>query len=1836
MEDCAKVKIINPEIDQVIGTMYAVKQKKGVAVEIRLRTVTPVDFFKILMTSNANITIDSETCVVGNKDTTYEGMPKHNGFKWFTACAYVYSSSGALNLYLTFWSSNHQDTMRMFSEWHGNKIGWAVENEGINKIREVQPIWRFKHSAWGVAKVGMKWIAPWFGLSKLTRNSCFQCPRRLYFVNDFELIHYTLVDHLVPWVLSNSDFDKDSCGRFMPCPGVGSPIDVPVYLAQREDGTYPIPLQLPLVKFDLEYADGNGQIFRFDEPMDNKSYTQIEPYEPKFTTYYRPEITGPFKLCKFSYTKRPEKAIEDQFQQIMTHWLSSGAWPAEYNLVMGAKKDGKVPFGKNGKDSKSLKKKKASKDGKKIQEFVDKKIKKKRQEVANEILEEREKCDKLKKEVKNGLDVNKALEMVESKEKDEKSENKNKEQVAEEKQNKETSEGEEVYEEEEESEEIEESSEELPNPTDFLIVPKDSTGRKTNTFIFNKRGHKTFKERPRIDSKKISAIRKITNKTSEGLAINMLGKFALTNVKHFETKMGKEYVLVEMPDGHCFDFARLACERIWKPANEPTTPISEIGEFCTWETGEELWLTLEDNETFHVNVLFSSEDYIELISWLETKMEGIGILTIRESLSEGKDDTFSYHPEKGFQKQLGANVSNTLIQALTRNGMKPLIVDATRNQKLTQHGGHEDIRRLVDVFHCRTWNSTLAYIASKEPENWIDIGSKFMSLTRMLTRNSLATEEYDVEVNFIPIRTDLGEYNEDYIVNHLDNYKRKVQGKSAIINYQGTFIKINFQPVRNEFFRLENTTDEDVITFTDAHYYNAANPMKGRKFFSGIMFPELTGIYRAPNEECTIEITYSEEGGNVKMQTNSNGTLYDHPLVTAPVSKIASLDSEGFFRFFCGTSNQQIFVKRLMVPRQFENVDWAFETLNATSTTQTLNSKLALSGFSLLDYMEYKPKNVNYFTERRKFEETRANPDIQVCQTVRALAAKRVKMWSSLNMWQKTAICSKSRPTMPFVFFGAATYAVTTALDFTQYSKGISQIYIQMAKNHLSTMTPVQSTLGVFSSTTATLLENYQYEVSVALNEGIAQVPIKLLENAQPKTWSQRIGDFFSGKSEVELKREKIEAALEVTKKTCKNMSEKVSLEEYKALNAFEKAQAPLEEALKDLKKNAPSYINWTNLALAIGLSATLYLLYPTIKAAWKDLTRYLYDHPDEELSEDQWKILKDLKMGAKTTHKAHDFSVAIDWKAVVEAPIDPNLLREIDLAEIRDRQPKNFINTTNEFLKVEKPLPIFKVNKNMIEESINWKEFCLDYNAEGFLIPQPPVAGFQVLTENGIVNPHCYEPRSLVNLAVALFDRQLGTLLSPNTLVIIALKRFVEEHLEAMHFEMPETKHYLQWIREHDNWNSSKKRKYNNNILVQLGDNYDDYYFKNEFSAMVKNLEVYNSSNPLMDSFVLEGVKDRPRIIMDPNESLCGVITWMQQMAFSIFKDQYPEFVHAENSQDFWKRTWPEIRSIKNAVCFSMDGGSHDSHQHASLIRAVDHQIWRKMSPLIKDFLEKYKAKNPDRLHANLMDILLSTIAKVNLKGLKGKKYGYIKINGTVFSGSPTLTTFGNTMRVIFCHLFCLSIAKVPKDQYCLRVAGDDAVLWINKDYEKDLERIYSVMYSDNKSDHSKGLGQILEYSKNEWWRAEFCSKMLVVDPNLPEKAHWVRKPESVLYKGHRYFGYQEDLKIPENYSKVWASGLLNETAGPIYRQLGLIRESMGRESISEDLTHKVRNFVCKNEEDEHLDIRYRMEFSFWQGCSMQATTAFEACLDNILKYFEKTKVPIGTVIPDPRLFDF
>lgn len=99
--------------------------------------------------------------------------------------------------------------------------------------------------------------------------------------------------------------------------------------------------------------------------------------------------------------------------------------------------------------------------------------------------------------------------------------------------------------------------------------------------------------------------------------------------------------------------------------------------------------------------------------------------------------------------------------------------------------------------------------------------------------------------------------------------------------------------------------------------------------------------------------------------------------------------------------------------------------------------------------------------------------------------------------------------------------------------------------------------------------------------------------------------------------------------------------------------------------------------------------------------------------------------------------------------------------------------------------------------------------------------------------------------------------------------------------------------------------------------------------------------------------------------------------------------------------------------------------------------------------------------------------------------------INGTTFSGHPTRTTLGNTLRSLVYHAYMLHRANI--DNYFLAAAGDDVVCWVEAlDAHRYAASIRRLTSSDPDTPAKLGIGQCIKEIKiSQWWDIDFCSKI-------------------------------------------------------------------------------------------------------------------------------------------------
>lgn len=120
------------------------------------------------------------------------------------------------------------------------------------------------------------------------------------------------------------------------------------------------------------------------------------------------------------------------------------------------------------------------------------------------------------------------------------------------------------------------------------------------------------------------------------------------------------------------------------------------------------------------------------------------------------------------------------------------------------------------------------------------------------------------------------------------------------------------------------------------------------------------------------------------------------------------------------------------------------------------------------------------------------------------------------------------------------------------------------------------------------------------------------------------------------------------------------------------------------------------------------------------------------------------------------------------------------------------------------------------------------------------------------------------------------------------------------------------------------------------------------------------------------------------------------------------------------------------------------------------------------------------------------------------GKHYPNFSIHGTTYSGHPTRTTLGNTLRSIAYYKYVMEEYGVEP---LMMAAGDDVVMWIPKNKAAGFkDHLYKYVYPDNAKEFViRGLGQVVkEVFINEWWNIDFCSKYAVHEGNRDTNVGW------------------------------------------------------------------------------------------------------------------------------------
>lgn len=289
-------------------------------------------------------------------------------------------------------------------------------------------------------------------------------------------------------------------------------------------------------------------------------------------------------------------------------------------------------------------------------------------------------------------------------------------------------------------------------------------------------------------------------------------------------------------------------------------------------------------------------------------------------------------------------------------------------------------------------------------------------------------------------------------------------------------------------------------------------------------------------------------------------------------------------------------------------------------------------------------------------------------------------------------------------------------------------------------------------------------------------------------------------------------------------------------------------------------------------------------------------------------------------------------------------------------------------------------------------------------------------------------------------------------------------------------------------------------------------------FKASVKSGEVQVATHTKRDrNGCLTGQSDRPRLLFEPSENACGPITWIQQVFFPDLRKHWPGFIQGMTPSEIKTVIKEHVCKLVDPVCISSDGSAFDSHQHHSLMDAIDTRIWETYRPRLLAALQQHPDEFPfpETTLKGLMFQALqhdstllvdlpgwsklvdkpyraNALAGKYLKGLKGRDFASIRIKGTTFSGQPVKTTLGNTARTKAYHEYACFKAGIPDEHKFVVASGDDACVWISRRYHAGYLEQIDLLTAKNTNRNQRGLGQcIKEIKVSHCLDMDFCSKV-------------------------------------------------------------------------------------------------------------------------------------------------
>lgn len=191
---------------------------------------------------------------------------------------------------------------------------------------------------------------------------------------------------------------------------------------------------------------------------------------------------------------------------------------------------------------------------------------------------------------------------------------------------------------------------------------------------------------------------------------------------------------------------------------------------------------------------------------------------------------------------------------------------------------------------------------------------------------------------------------------------------------------------------------------------------------------------------------------------------------------------------------------------------------------------------------------------------------------------------------------------------------------------------------------------------------------------------------------------------------------------------------------------------------------------------------------------------------------------------------------------------------------------------------------------------------------------------------------------------------------------------------------------------------------------------------------------------------------------------------------------------------------------------------------------------------------------------------------GGTNEEVAHFKMQGTTFSGHPTLTTLGNTLRTIMYTKFAAFMSGI--EMVCM-VAGDDCAAFVHRDDAIPLRVAFETFIaSPDKLAKTHGLGQVISsYFIREWWNIDFCSKFAIHAEGGKgfEGLYLLRDPVKFIETKHFYNGKNVVLR--------WSAHLHAEA------MLECAKVEMPIPALLDYLHIRLAKYRMHHESEAHLD---------------------------------------------------